>query len=122
MKGRMLAALVCAVVVLPAHAADALTTASQLYYACRAPKKSPSYTLCRGYIAGYFDAFAQAYADTRPKRFCPGYGRTVEQIWKKVEPLLKPRHEQLEDETVELALGIALLAAYPCEEAKEQPK
>ena len=122
MRARILAALACAVVVLAAPPADALTTASQLYYACRAPKKSPSHTLCRGYIAGYFDAFAQAYAATGPKRFCPGYGRTVEQIWKKVEPLLKPRPEQHEDEVVETALGVALLAAYPCEEAKEQAK
>ena len=122
MKARILAALVCIVVVLPALPADALTTASQLYYACRAPKKSPSHILCRGYIAGYFDAFSQAYAGPRPKRFCPGYGRTVEQIWKKVEPLLKPRREQHEDEVVETALGVALLAAYPCEEAKEQEK
>ena len=122
MKGRILAALACVVVALAPLPADALTTASQLYYACRAPKNSSSHTLCRGYIAGYFDAFAQAYAGTRPKRFCPGYGRTVEQIWKKVEPLLKPRREQHEDEVVETALAEALLRAYKCEEEKEQPK
>jgi hypothetical protein len=121
MKARMLAALACAVVVLPVPAADALTS-SELYRACRAPKKSPSHTFCRTYISGYFDGFAQAHADTRQKRFCPDYGLTVEQIVKKVEPFLKPYRGQPEDELAEMMLSVALLKAYKCEEAKEQPK
>ena len=123
MKGRILAALACAVVLLPALPADALTS-SQLYRACRAPKKSPSYAFCRTYISGYFDGFAQAHAHAgmHPERFCPDYGLTVEEIWKKVEPFLKPRPGRVEDETAELMLAEALLGAYPCEQAKEQPK
>jgi hypothetical protein len=123
MNARTLAVLTCIVVVLPVSAADALTS-SELYRACQAPKKSPSHTFCRTYISGYFDGFAQAHAHAgvRPKRFCPGYGLTVEQIVKKVEPFLKPYRGQPEDEVAEMMLAVALLSAYKCEEAKEQPK
>jgi hypothetical protein len=120
MKARILAVLAWAVLLTP-HPADALTS-SELYRACQAPKKSPSHTFCRTYISGYFDGFAQAHAGTRPKRFCPDYGLTVEQIVKKVEPLLKPYRGQPEDEVAETMLAEALLRAYKCEEAKEQPK
>jgi hypothetical protein len=121
MKARILAALACAVVVLPVPAADALTS-SELYRACQAPKKSSSHVFCRTYISGYFDGFAQAHAGTRPKRFCPDYNLTVEQIVKKVEPLLKPYRGQPEDEVAETMLAEALLRAYKCEGAKEQSK
>ncbi len=114
------AALACVVLVAPVRA-DALTS-SELYRACQAPKKSSSHVFCRTYISGYFDGFAQAHADTRQKRFCPDYGLTVEQIVKKVEPFLKPYRGQPEDEMAEMMLSVALLKAYKCEEAKEQPK
>ena len=122
MKVRILAVLACVVLIAPIRA-DALTS-SQLYRACQAPKKSSSHVFCRTYISGYFDGFAQAHAHAgiRPKRFCPDYNLTVEQIVKKVEPFLKPYRGQPEDEVAETMLAVALLGAYKCEEAKEQPK
>jgi hypothetical protein len=108
-----IAALACIVIVLPAHAADPLT-GSQLYRACRAPKDSPSHTYCRAFIAGYFGGYVVSTGVSKLKQLCPPPGVTTEQIVKKVEPILKPRRGQLEDELAESALESALLAAYRC--------
>jgi hypothetical protein len=115
MKARILAAVACAVVVLPAHAADVMV-ASQVYRSCRAPKQSSTYIYCRAYIGGYFDGFRVGMEANRPNEFCPSPGLTTEQIWRKVEPSLKPRREWLIDELTVTVLADNLIRAYRCKE------
>jgi hypothetical protein len=113
MKARILAALACVVVVLPAHAANVMT-ASQIYRSCRAPKESSSYTYCRAYIAGFFDGFRVGADAGSPNEFCPGPGLTAEKIWRKIERSLKPHRGQHIDELGVTILPEALMAAYRC--------
>jgi|EndMetStandDraft_8_1072994.scaffolds.fasta_scaffold604978_2 hypothetical protein len=117
MKRQIVIAVLACAVVLPAHAADPIT-GSQLYRACRAPKDSSSHQYCRAYIAGFFGGFAVSTQANRLIQFCPPQGLTTEQIWKKIEPFLKPHRDQAEDELVSTALGIALVEAYGCKKRK----
>ena len=79
-----------------------------------ASKDSSSHAYCRAFIAGYFGGYVVSTGVSTLKQFCPPPGVTTEQIVKKVEPFLKPRRGQLEDELAEGALESALLAAYSC--------
>ena len=115
MKARILAALACAVVVLPAHAANVMTM-SQVYHSCRAAKDSSSYTYCRTYVAGFFDGFRVGADTSSPNEFCPGPGLTTEQIWRTVERFLKPHRRQYEDELAVTILPEALMTAYRCKD------
>jgi hypothetical protein len=116
MKARLLtAALACLVVVLPSPSVDAMV-ASQLYRSCRAPKDSSSYTYCRAYIAGFFGGYVVGMDVSSPNEFCPDPGLTTEQIWKTVEPFLKPRRGQLVDEVAAGVLESALFKAYRCKQ------
>ncbi len=115
MRARILAALACAVVVLPAHAEDVMV-ASQVYRSCRAPKQSSTYIYCRAYIGGFFDGFRLGMEASRPNEFCPSPGLTTERIWKKLEPSLKPRREWLIDELTGTVLADNLIRAYRCKE------
>jgi hypothetical protein len=115
MRARILAALACAVVVLPAPIVEAMV-ASQFYRSCRAPKDSSSYTYCRAYIAGFFGGYVVGMDVSSPNEFCPAPGLTTEQLWKTVEPSLKPRRGQLVDEVAAGVLHDALVRAYRCKQ------